>query len=75
MAKFFLGTKLLNLYLKNMFLRIQIVVNGILDFLSGKKAYIIGGFAIALGLIYQDKDLVMVGFSTITLRAGISKLK
>jgi hypothetical protein len=44
------------------------------EILSGKKAYLVGTLAIGLGLYYGDRELVMLGFSTIALRAGIAKI-
>lgn len=55
----------------NMILNLLSVV----EFFSGKKAYIVGLLSIVLGLYYGDREMVMIGLSTITLRAGISKIK
>jgi len=44
------------------------------DFLSGKKAYIVGGLMIALGIMQGNNDIVLQGLSVITLRAGITKI-
>jgi len=46
----------------------------ILEFLKGKKAYIVGIITITLGLLNSDQALVLQGISVITLRAGISKI-
>jgi len=46
----------------------------IVDFLKGKKSYIVGILMIVLGLLQNDNALVMQGLSVITLRAGIGKV-
>lgn len=46
----------------------------IINFLSGKKTYIIGGLMIALGLLQNDTQLVLNGFAIITGRAAIAKI-
>jgi hypothetical protein len=45
------------------------------EMLSGYKAYLVGLLAIGLGLYYGDRELVMIGLSTITIRAGVAKLQ
>lgn len=45
-----------------------------IDFLSGKKAYIVGSLMIALGILQGDQNLVLQGLATITLRAGLAKV-
>lgn len=47
----------------------------ILNFLSGKKAYIVAALMVALGLLQGDNQLVLEGLSVATLRAGISKVQ
>ncbi len=42
------------------------------EMLSGYKAYLVGMLAIGLGLYYNDRELVMLGLSTITIRAGVA---
>ena len=46
----------------------------IVDFLKGKKSYIVGILMIVLGLLQNDNTLVMQGLSVITLRACIGKV-
>lgn len=46
----------------------------ILNFLSGKKTYIVGALTIILGLLNGDNALVLQGLSVITLRSGIAKI-
>lgn len=43
------------------------------NFLSGKKTYIVGCLIIIYGIVYQDQAKVLEGLSIITLRAGIAK--
>ena len=45
-----------------------------INFLKGKKAYIIGILMVALGLLQNNIDMVMQGLSVITIRAGIAKM-
>ena len=45
----------------------------IIDFLSGKKTYIVGILTIILGLLNGDTQMVMTGLGLITLRAGVAK--
>lgn len=44
----------------------------IIEFLKGKKTYIIGILSIILGLLNGDNQLIMTGFGLMTLRAGIT---
>lgn len=44
-----------------------------IEFLKGKKAYIIGVLMIILGLLQGDNQMVLSGLGFITLRAGIAK--
>ncbi len=43
----------------------------IINFFKGKKSYIIGALEIVLGFLTKNNDMIMLGFSTITLRAGV----
>lgn len=45
----------------------------IIDFLSGKKSYIVGILMIVLGLLNGDNEILLQGVAVMTLRAGISK--
>jgi uncharacterized membrane protein YiaA len=47
----------------------------IVEFLEGKKAYIVGVAMVLCGLYNADNSLVLQGFAVITLRAGISKIE
>lgn len=49
------------------------IANRVQALLSGSKTYIVGGISIILGLYYGDKELVMIGLSAITIRAGIKR--
>jgi hypothetical protein len=49
------------------------IVQVYIDFLSGKKAYIVGGLMIVLGLMQGNNDIVLQGLGVITLRMGINK--
>ena len=44
-----------------------------IDFLKGKKSYIVGILEIILGLLTDNKEMILLGLSTITLRAGMNK--
>jgi hypothetical protein len=44
------------------------------DFLKGKKTYIVGLLMIILGLINNDRQMVLDGLGFITVRAGISNV-
>ena len=48
-------------------------MNKITKFFQGKKTYVIGILMILLGLLTDDKQMILEGFGFITLRAGISK--
>ena len=50
------------------------IVQVYIDFLNGKKAYIVGGLMIALGIMQGNNDIVLQGLSVISLRAGITKI-
>lgn len=56
-----------------MYEKIVNTVDYIINLLSGKKTYIVGVASIIIGFVYSDKELVMIGLSAITLRAGIKK--
>jgi len=43
------------------------------QFLAGRKTYLIGGLTIALGVYFQNIEMVMTGLIAMGLRAGISK--
>lgn len=45
-----------------------------IEFLKGKKTYIIGILMIALGLLQSNQDMVLQGIGLMTLRAGIAKV-
>ena len=45
-----------------------------IEFLEGKKAYIVGVLTVVLGLLNNDTQLILQGLSVITLRAGIAKV-
>jgi len=45
------------------------------NFLSGKKAYIVGIAMMIVGYSHNDNKLILEGLSVITLRAGIEKSK
>lgn len=44
----------------------------ILEFLKGKKAYIVGVLTIILGFLNHNMEMVTTGLGIITLRAGIT---
>ena len=46
-----------------------------IEFLQGKKAYIVGMLMVALGLLQWNLDMVLQGLGVITVRAGIAKNK
>lgn len=46
----------------------------IIEFLKGKKTFLIGGLMIALGLIQQDSQMIMEGLGFIFLRQGVAKM-
>lgn len=46
----------------------------ILNFLKGKKTYIVGLLMMALGLLQGDTVLMLEGLGLITLRAGVNKI-
>lgn len=46
----------------------------IINFLSGKKSYIVGCLTVILGFLNGDMQMVATGFGIMTLRAGIAKV-
>ena len=51
------------------------IIIGFLDFLKGKKTYIIAILMILLGFLNNDQKLILEGLGLFTLRAGVSKVK
>jgi len=49
-------------------------VVGFIDFLKGKKMYIMGCLMIILGLLNGDQKMVLEGITVLTARAAISKV-
>jgi len=45
-----------------------------IEFLKGKKSFIVGLITVVLGLLNNDTQLILQGLSVITLRAGIAKV-
>jgi hypothetical protein len=45
----------------------------IIDFLRGKKTYVIGFLMILLGVLQGNNELILEGLGLITLRVGVSK--
>jgi hydrogenase-4 membrane subunit HyfE len=45
-----------------------------LEYLQGKKSYIVGALMIALGVLQNDQNLILQGISVMTLRAAIGKV-
>jgi len=45
-----------------------------IEFLKGKKSFIVGLVTLVLGLLNNDTQLILQGLSVITLRAGIAKV-
>ncbi len=43
------------------------------ELLKGKKSYLIGALEIVLGFLTDNSEMVFLGISTITLRAGMKK--
>ena len=46
-----------------------------IEFLKGKKSFIVGLVTVVLGLLNNDTQLILQGLSVITLRAGIAKVQ
>jgi len=47
-------------------------MTSIIEFLRGKKAYIVGILTIILGFLNHNMEMVTTGLGIITLRAGIT---
>ena len=45
-----------------------------IQFLQGKKTYIIGTLMVVLGLLQGDNQLVLEGMGFITLRSGVETM-
>jgi len=45
-----------------------------IQFLSGKKAYIVGALMVILGLLQGDQTLLLQGLAVITTRSAIAKV-
>lgn len=45
----------------------------LVEYLKGKKTYIVGALMIILGLLTESNELILQGLSVMTLRAGIAK--
>ena len=52
----------------------QLITNKMIEFLKGKKAYLVGLVTVVLGLLNGDTQMVLQGLGIITLRAGIAKV-
>lgn len=61
-------------FLKVAELNLNKTMTKVIEFLRGKKTYIIGALMIALGLLQSDNNLVLEGLGLITLRAGVAKV-
>lgn len=46
-------------------------INTILNYLDGKKTYVTGLLAVALGVYYQNMELIMLGLVGMGLRSAI----
>lgn len=46
-----------------------------IQFLQGKKTYIIAALTVILGLLNGDTQMVLSGLAMASLRAGISKIQ
>jgi len=46
----------------------------IINWLKGKKTYIVGILLIILGIIQEDNEMILEGLGFMTIRAGIGKL-
>lgn len=44
-----------------------------INLFKGKKSYLIGTLEIVLGFLTDNSEMVFLGISTITLRAGMKK--
>jgi len=45
----------------------------VIDFLKGKKTFIVGGLLILLGILQGDTETILEGLGLMTLRAGLGK--
>lgn len=45
----------------------------IIEYLKGKKTFIVGGLMIALGLLQNNNEMVLQGVGFITLRIGLNQ--
>jgi hypothetical protein len=50
-------------------------ITSAVEYLSGKKTYIVGGLMIVLGLIQGDKQMILDGAGFIFLRGGVAKMQ
>lgn len=50
-------------------------MKNIIDFLNGKKTYIVGILMILLGLLQSDTQTVLNGLAIITGRVAIAKIQ
>ena len=50
------------------------MILNIINFLRGKKAYIVGTLMVILGILQSNNDMILQGLSVITIRAGIAKI-
>lgn len=46
----------------------------VIEFLKGKKTYVVGGLMILLGIFQGNNDMVLEGLGFIFLRTGIKTL-
>ncbi len=47
----------------------------LINFLKGKKSYIVGALTIIIGLINGDMEMIMAGLAMMTIRGAISKVQ
>jgi len=47
-------------------------MNKILAFFDGRKTYILGIITVALGIFYENMEMIMVGLISMGLRAGVT---
>jgi hypothetical protein len=50
------------------------MISSTVEFLRGKKTYIVGILMILLGYLQGDNEMVFQGVGFMTLRAGLSKV-
>lgn len=53
----------------------ETIMESIVEFLKGKKSYLIAAVTVLYGLLTGNTDAVLQGFGLASLRAGVSKLK